>query len=407
MIFRFVGATAPCLFLGSSFLANGLFQSSIPVELELNHVGVSIDVDNFASLSFLKSDEARLKLSVSDFRPIANTERSDRIMDAISLMRGTAKAKSLAEPIEPGSTSEIDAVFNGSNASRMTRAEIDSSEIKSELASSEIVFGITPTSRPAQNLINIGGENGLIGSSDQTPTRSRNFLANVEGSSRRMSSGSGGSGSGGGSSGAGVVSSGGGPGGGAIGGGGGGRSASTSGIVSIAGIQSSGLSTSSMASNVDQFLSNSASRVASSDLTTGDMYRGTSLLASSARPQLTADGKFGIPNHQYWTFDFKDTTGGPSGTPDGIVDRKDADRHFDNYLAGLRPQLEAASQVVKWNPAELRAIYDDLNTQIPTTDPAKSPSHLTFLIIDFPVKGFYLPKSGIPDNPGLPPGALD
>ncbi len=119
---------------------------------------------------------------------------------------------------------------------------------------------------------------------------------------------------------------------------------------------------------------------------------------TSGRPQLTADGKYGIPNHQYWTFDFTDQNA------DNVVNRLDADLHFADYLTGLEADLEAAKQVVKFSPNELQSIYSDLNSQVP---PEKSPSYLTFMIIDFPVKGFYLPYDEIPDNPGLPPGAVD
>lgn len=126
-------------------------------------------------------------------------------------------------------------------------------------------------------------------------------------------------------------------------------------------------------------------------------------IASSERPQLTSDGKFGIPNHQYWTFDFNEDTDG-----DGIFgERDDADAQFGNYVTQELPSLlEAANQVVKFSPVELESIYRDLNDQIPTDSP-KSPDFLTFLIIDFPVKGFYLPEASIPDNPSLPTGAVD
>lgn len=127
----------------------------------------------------------------------------------------------------------------------------------------------------------------------------------------------------------------------------------------------------------------------------------TSLAATSSRPQLKPDGKFGIPNAQYWTFDFRDNDG------DGDVDVDDARNHFRAYTTSLEPLLQSAKQVVKYSPTELNSIFDDLNSQIPNTPTPRSPSYLTFMIIEFPVKGFYLPRNEIPDNPGLPPGGLD
>ncbi len=127
----------------------------------------------------------------------------------------------------------------------------------------------------------------------------------------------------------------------------------------------------------------------------------TSLVSTSSRPQLKPDGKFGIPNAQYWTFDFQDNDG------DNDVDVDDARNHFRAYTSSLEPLLQSAKQVVKYSPSELNAIFDDLNSQIPTTPTPRSPSYLTFMIIEFPIKGFYLPRDEIPDNPGLPPGGLD
>ena len=404
MIIRFLGASAPFLFLGTSFLARGLFQSSIPVELEPDRVRLSVDSADLSSLTFLKTHGTSLKLSLSDFKPLASAEKNDRIKDAISSLRGEARAKSLAQSTELENTAEIDAVFNGSNASKEIRTKTDRSESIGDSTSSAGLYGIVPAGRLVPSLPNMQSDIGLTESSKQAPTRSRNFLANLDGTTGRTNAGFGGLGNGYVPNGTGAVSGGSGSWSGPVGGGG--VRSSTTGITSTPAIQSSGLSNSSMLSNVDRFLSNQSLSTGSSDVSASSSLKGTTLLASSSRPQLTADGKFGIPNHQYWTFDFKDSTG-PNGTPDGIVDRKDADKNFDDYLTGLQPKLEAASQVVKWNPTELRNIYSDLNTQIPSTDPAKSPSFLTFMIIDFPVKGFYLPKSGIPANPGLPTGALD
>ncbi|GAB5404935.1 MAG: hypothetical protein Aurels2KO_31660 [Aureliella sp.] len=161
----------------------------------------------------------------------------------------------------------------------------------------------------------------------------------------------------------------------------------------------------SVAASIDTFLQSPAATQQNSLLASNVAGNESFLQAgtgtttgSSGRPQLTADGKYGIPNHQYWTFDFTDQNN------DNVVNSLDADLHFADYLTGLEADLEAAKQVVKFSPTELQSIYSDLNSQVP---PEKSPSYLTFMIIDFPVKGFYLPFDEIPDNPGLPPGAVD
>jgi len=116
---------------------------------------------------------------------------------------------------------------------------------------------------------------------------------------------------------------------------------------------------------------------------------------ASGRPVMRADGKYGIPNAQYWRFGFNHEN------DDGFFNQADATIYFENYLVELEGLLEGENQVVKYSPTELRSIYDDLNTEIDTRSDA-SPSYLTFMIIEFPIKGFHLAQEDIPgDNPNF------
>ena len=117
---------------------------------------------------------------------------------------------------------------------------------------------------------------------------------------------------------------------------------------------------------------------------------------SSGRPVVRADGKYGIPNAQYWRFGFNDENS------DGVVNQQDATLDFERYLVELEGLLEDENQVVKYSPNELRSIYDDLNGEIDTKRSDASPSYLTFMIIEFPIKGFHLAQEDIPgDNPNF------
>ncbi len=124
--------------------------------------------------------------------------------------------------------------------------------------------------------------------------------------------------------------------------------------------------------------------------------------------------KFGIPNAQFWEFDF---AAGPNGdgdvNGDGIVNRLDAEVQFDDYLDYLNGILDESKQLVRYSPSELATIFSDLNTEAASktfsgepTDAAVSPNFVTYMIIEFPIKGFYLPQSEIPDrrNPTSPDG---
>ncbi|MGB7347642.1 MAG: hypothetical protein WBD20_25690 [Pirellulaceae bacterium] len=157
-------------------------------------------------------------------------------------------------------------------------------------------------------------------------------------------------------------------------------------------------------SRVFDRVASSAPVVTSAPVSVAPSTPSTEQLADSGRPQLTADGKFGIPNHQYWKFSFTNS----DGDSDGNINKADADYEFAEYLSQLDGLLKDAKQVVKFSTAELADTYADLNSQIlddhqvPQGDPAKSPGFLTFMIIDFPVKGFYLPDAEIPDIPFTP-----
>lgn len=200
--------------------------------------------------------------------------------------------------------------------------------------------------------------------------------------------------------------------GGASGGGGGFNSASQGGVTSTGSTsslggasggggsasQSGSVASANRSQVIDQIASNSILRNTAS-LNSGGQQPSINDVASSG-PQLTAEGKYGIPNHQYWTFDFVDRD------EDG-VDIKDARADFTEYLADLEVLLADAQQVVKFSPQELSNIYDDLNVQSQEQS-AKSNSFVTFMIIDFPVKGFSFDNLGqIPDNPSKPGTSLE
>lgn len=130
----------------------------------------------------------------------------------------------------------------------------------------------------------------------------------------------------------------------------------------------------------------------------------TNTAGASAAGNLVAasdPSKFGIPNAQFWAFDFTAGTndnGDMNG--DGIIDAADARIQFDAYLTYLQSELDSDEhlQVVRNSVDDLSQIFDEFNDeaatkQDPDPNDAVSENFVSYMIIEFDTKGFYLPDN--------------
>ena len=131
---------------------------------------------------------------------------------------------------------------------------------------------------------------------------------------------------------------------------------------------------------------------------------GSNLLAANLGTGADANkdySKFGIQNAQFWAFDFTagdNANGDVNG--DNIVDVQDARFQFDAYLDYLQQELDSPEhlQVVRNSVDDLSRIFDEFNSeaaakQDPDPSDAISENFVSYMIIEFDTKGFYLPNN--------------
>lgn len=432
MVSRFFGTGASLLFLVSTLFSKGLLNSPVeeiskPAELSESDAPVAGSSGN---LGFLASSMDRLTIKVTDFKSEVApsvSEFNDFVVELIPKSKAAdvasasfsrrASLKTLVDPneslfgyfpVETVKPTELE--FDEPNKLESVKTAKNGSKAKRK------------SNGPARDTIGLEAEESATDGSDVisrsladlAPANRRSSILESIQRSSGLGGGGGGIAGGSGFSGAGIRNGGGSGafgGGGGFGGGGFGGGGGPGGLMpSIGGGGSSGTSQNAVISSVDQVLASRNASVATGATSfasgNGNAFTGnapgvstsqSSSIVSSGRPQLTADGKFGIPNHQYWKFDF--TKNGDGNDTPG--EESDAVIEFDVYLSRLTADLQAKNQVVKFSPDELRNIYLDLNRQA-KLDPIKSVSFVTFMIIDFPVKGFYTTEfpANIPDNLG-------
>lgn len=137
---------------------------------------------------------------------------------------------------------------------------------------------------------------------------------------------------------------------------------------------------------------------------TSNATSGSNLLAANSGSGSDASkdySKFGIQNAQFWAFDFTagdNADGDVNG--DSIVDVEDARFQFDAYLDYLQQELDSPEhlQVVRNSVDDLSRIFNEFNEeaaqkQDPDPTDAISENFVSYMIIEFDTKGFYLPNN--------------